>query len=150
MTTKSKLSVVQQILIVLIGLIVMTNSAGITAAETHISTDRNPHRASICGYYSANYSTSEIASSQKYIDQYNYMTAAQVEAILFSNNYGEMQTQTLLIVMPHLIAFIVLCILWIPLCCCCVWPGICLPIQKSTLSAESAANQTKRCTESAS
>jgi hypothetical protein len=91
MPKKSKLSAFKFI-IVLIGFVVTISSAGITAADTHISTTRNPHRASICGYYSANYTSSDIASAQKYIDQYNYMTTSQVEAILFSNNYGQLQT----------------------------------------------------------
>lgn len=56
--------------------IINVHSVGITAADTHISTNRNHNRASICAYYSANYSASDIASSQKYIDQYNYMTSA--------------------------------------------------------------------------
>ena len=103
-------------------LFVARTHAGITVSDTHISTTRNALRSKVCNYYSANYTSSEISQSQSYINQYTYMSNTDVETILFDNNFTQFKTNTILIVAPHLVAFFIFAIIWIPLICCCVWP----------------------------
>lgn len=99
------------------------SAAAITTSDTHISSDRNVNRALICSYYSANYSSSDIDNSKKYIDQYNYLSTSNIESMLYDGQLIQMKTETILILAPHLVALAVLSIIWLPLCCCCVWPG---------------------------
>lgn len=124
--------------------------AGLTVEETHIETDRNAFRSSICTYYSGNYTEADIAASQARIKQQTYMSDAQIEAVLFGRDFTQIPTQTLLQAAPHAAALAIACILWLPLCCCCVWPGTNPLTQKSTPPAESVANHRRKCTAAAS
>lgn len=91
-------------------------------SDTHISTTRNTYRSTICAYSSFSYNSADIQSAQIYINQYNYLSSAQIESIIFDRQYN-LDSNTLVLVMPHIIALAVALVLWIPLCCCCVWPG---------------------------
>ena len=93
----------------------------VKVSDTHISTTRNTYRSTICGYSSYSYTSAEIQSAQKYINQYNYLSSSQIESLIFDRQYT-LDSNTLVLVMPHLLAFAVALVLWVPLCCCCVWP----------------------------
>jgi len=116
----STLSISSYIIILL--LFVATTQAGISVSDTHISTTRHALRTKLCNYYSANYTSSEISQSRSYINLYKYMTDNDVETILFDNNFTQLKTNTILIVAPHAVTFLIFAIIWIPLICCCVWP----------------------------
>jgi hypothetical protein len=95
----------------------------ISLSDTHISATRNSYRTQICSYYSASYSNSEIQSAQKYLNQYSYLSTAQIEAILFNQDFGVAFSNTILLAAPHIVTLAVALVLWIPLLCCCVRPG---------------------------
>ena len=99
------------------------SQAAITSSDTQISTTRNSNRVNICGYYSTSYDSSEKSASQDHIDRYSYLSDKQIEDILYRQDFSNIATETLLLAMTHAVTFGIFCILWIPLCCCCVWPG---------------------------
>ena len=132
-------------IIIILTLLTSTHSA-LSISDTHISTNRNSLRASVCSYYSANYTNSDLSTSRTYIKQYSYMNNQDIENILFNGNISTLKTNTILIIVPHLIAFIILLILWIPLCCCCLWPGTPTHIQKNIPPAENAENPKRNST----
>ena len=43
-------------------------------------------------------------------------------------------------ILPHAIALGIMLILWLPLCCCCAWPGIFYIIKKNIQFAANAEN----------
>ena len=64
--------------IVIIGYLVVGSLGALTASETHISTSRNADRTSICNYHSSTYSSGDIATSDKYISQYSYLSTSEI------------------------------------------------------------------------
>ena len=77
------------------------------------------------------------------------MTDADIEAIIFGNNFTGLKTNTLLIVMPHVVAFAIFAIIWIPLICCCVWPGNYKISQKNIQFVENVVSPKSKCMGSA-
>lgn len=111
--------------LLLLCLLLPLSLSDVTISDTHISTTRNTYRSTICSYSSFSYSSADIQSAQKYINQYNYLTSTQIESLIFDRQYT-LDSNTLVLIMPHLIAFAVAIFLWVPLCLCCVWPCTCV------------------------